>query len=739
MFAKPSTESLKLMIKRGVAPGAVKIIADREGIDFNLVMLDEENTSATNIPATLGTGSQDGKDHTQSQDGTDHTQSQDGKDHKQLFQACESAGGVVEVQFFVPKNGKEADLIGLVRKMVLTVRKGYRGSMEEKYLKVKAHDLYNAIGSFRGVQHARDTYNSTCDASKKLSEHEIRFLRKPFLEQLVALTIRSPVEMHAEVNITGLDEFVRLIEKIHEKEIQAVEDDSQLGLCNFDSLSEMYKPGMQVVCKDAFTAGVDMLAEVAWSRYEQGRSIFGITRSFRICFHFFVAVGNHFTLCEFVEAIEQFNGHRNIQGMPFVPLHCYDSHTSKQMMEKFRCRGEIYSNCGTGSHFLEYGKGCFFAKGNTKSRQSSSAALQASGRVMVDTQGSYEAGFSPSIGNMSMVEGIHYKFKEYMLQMRQSKQSVVGRNMLGAGKDGATSQMHTSDDGMIIFDKVPSKFINMTWPAVVGFSFTSKSWGDIIVDGISKIKFEESTFDKLVLPSARKRMIRALVRHSNTSFSDIISGKGEGSVFLLYGPPGVGKTLTAEAISEMLHRPLYSISLGQLGTSPEELEKKLGEILELCGKWNAIVLLDEADVLLEKRSASGSLERNAMVSVMLRLVEYFRGVLFLTSNRINSLDPAFQTRITLALRYENLDKAARAQVWKNILVSSGHGPLVAGGSIDVSKLAESELNGREIKNSIRLSMALAEEDGTEFSQEIILETVEVLLDFNQKMSTAEDF
>jgi len=189
----------------------------------------------------------------------------------------------------------------------------------------------------------------------------------------------------------------------------------------------------------------------------------------------------------------------------------------------------------------------------------------------------------------------------------------------------------------------------------------------------------------------------------------------------------------------MLHRPLYSISLGQLGTSPEELEKKLSEILELCGKWNAIVLLDEADVLLEKRSANGSLERNAMVSVMLRLVEYFRGVLFLTSNRIDSLDPAFQTRITLALRYDVLDKNARVKVWTNILGSSGHAHRIENGSLDVTKLAESKLNGREIKNSIRLSMALAEEDKTDISQEIILETVETLLDFNTEMSNAEQY
>ena len=59
-----------------------------------------------------------------------------------------------------------------------------------------------------------------------------------------------------------------------------------------------------------------------------------------------------------------------------------------------------------------------------------------------------------------------------------------------------------------------------------------------------------------------------------------------------------------------------------------------------------------------------------MVSVMLRLSEYHQGILFLTSNRIDSIDPAFQTRITLALRYEPLDMEGRSKVWENFLLTA---------------------------------------------------------------------
>ncbi len=100
---------------------------------------------------------------------------------------------------------------------------------------------------------------------------------------------------------------------------------------------------------------------------------------------------------------------------------------------------------------------------------------------------------------------------------------------------------------------------------------------------------------RLVLPEEKKVLIRSLVENS-ADFSDIISGKGGGCIFLLHGSPGVGKTLTAESVAELLHRPLYSVSVGELGTDTNELEKKLTEILEVSSSWNAVILLDEADV-----------------------------------------------------------------------------------------------------------------------------------------------
>ncbi len=59
--------------------------------------------------------------------------------------------------------------------------------------------------------------------------------------------------------------------------------------------------------------------------------------------------------------------------------------------------------------------------------------------------------------------------------------------------------------------------------------------------------------------------------------------------------------------------PLYMMSAGDLGIEPAGVESALSNIMEMSAKWNAVLLLDEADVFLEQRSAH-DLERNKLVS-----------------------------------------------------------------------------------------------------------------------------
>jgi AAA+ superfamily predicted ATPase len=104
------------------------------------------------------------------------------------------------------------------------------------------------------------------------------------------------------------------------------------------------------------------------------------------------------------------------------------------------------------------------------------------------------------------------------------------------------------------------------------------------------------------------------------TIDDVIKRKGKGLVTVLHGTPGVGKTLTAEGIAELLQCPLLHISAGELGTNPRELERELTMILDLAHNWEAVLLLDKADVFLEARTAQ-DIHRNAQVSIFLKLLE----------------------------------------------------------------------------------------------------------------------
>lgn len=154
-------------------------------------------------------------------------------------------------------------------------------------------------------------------------------------------------------------------------------------------------------------------------------------------------------------------------------------------------------------------------------------------------------------------------------------------------------------------------------------------------------------FPSLVMePSLKNNIYQLVIAHSNdaTNFDDFVKGKGKGLIGLLFGPPGSGKTLTAEAVAETAKMPLYMVSSGALGDDPADIEDKLSAILKLASHWKAVLLIDEADVFLAERTPT-DIERNAIVSIFLRELEYYQGILLLTTNQAQVIDEAFQSQL----------------------------------------------------------------------------------------------
>ena len=123
---------------------------------------------------------------------------------------------------------------------------------------------------------------------------------------------------------------------------------------------------------------------------------------------------------------------------------------------------------------------------------------------------------------------------------------------------------------------------------------------------------------------------------------------------------------------------------------------QLATIFQIAEQWDAILLLDEADVFVEARTLH-SLERNALVAAFLRKLEHCASIMFMTTNRVENFDLAILSRIHLKFEYPNLDKTERRQVWRSNLERAN----TLQGKVSLRKnelddLVDMELNGREV-------------------------------------------
>lgn len=210
---------------------------------------------------------------------------------------------------------------------------------------------------------------------------------------------------------------------------------------------------------------------------------------------------------------------------------------------------------------------------------------------------------------------------------------------------------------------------------------------------------------------------RQVSQHAADLEYDIVKGKGKGLIILLHGAPGVGKTSTAESVAAKSGRPLFQITSGDLGLSPGEVEKNLKEIFRFAQLWGCILLLDECDIFLAQR-AKNDIRHNGLVSVFLRTLEFFSGVLFLTTNRVGVLDDAVKSRLTWTAYYPPLDESQTMRIWKvNLKLLRERNENIEINSREILKFAlkhfremDSTWNGRQIQTAFKVATALAEWD-----------------------------
>ncbi|KUI55018.1 ATPase family AAA domain-containing protein 3 [Cytospora mali] len=419
----------------------------------------------------------------------------------------------------------------------------------------------------------------------------------------------------------------------------------------------------------------------------------------------------------------QFDGEREITSLQVFPCHFLDrqdnASTRKQVIE----RGKKWYGLLKGKMVLYNGQ--FMGDRLTK---------PFNGRVYVDSTSYWRDGTDEAPPSLGSIDNDPSNIGGCTCSVCTSKRPEAQLTRLQLWKgyedidpfDVESLELEERDTNARLGIDKNHRYLICT-PVIGGLVLKKRTWEKLDTAYCSEVQPRDKAIDNLVLTKSRKDMIKALLHNYSMNSSgnpgkvpdtwsaDFIEDKGDGRIFLLHGPPGVGKTYTAECIAEYTGRPLISLTCGDIGTEEEDVEKHLQKWFALGEKWGAVMLIDEADVYLETRQP-GDLKRNGLVSVFLRAVEYYKGILFLTTNRVGQFDDAFMSRIHVILRYDRLNLEDRKKIWEGFFEKLEKD---RGRQMRITKrarqyvLEDKEMtqipwNGREIRNAFQTAVALAQ-------------------------------
>ena len=186
--------------------------------------------------------------------------------------------------------------------------------------------------------------------------------------------------------------------------------------------------------------------------------------------------------------------------------------------------------------------------------------------------------------------------------------------------------------------------------------------------------------------------------------------KNKGLSLLFAGPPGTGKTMTAEAIARALKKPLMIVNYAQLENMwVGETEKNIEAVFEEAARQDAVLFFDEADAVFHRRGMTMAPWTNRDVNVLLNHLEDSPGVSILATNLARVMDRALDRRIDIAVEFEMPDEAQRREIWRKLVPREA--PL--GVDVDLGALAKKyPLSGGSILNVVRQAMRNALKRGT---------------------------
>jgi SpoVK/Ycf46/Vps4 family AAA+-type ATPase len=191
------------------------------------------------------------------------------------------------------------------------------------------------------------------------------------------------------------------------------------------------------------------------------------------------------------------------------------------------------------------------------------------------------------------------------------------------------------------------------------------------LEGLVNIELPEVRLEQLVLPDALMERLRLAIREFAEREKLKQFGLSNRRKLLLMGPPGTGKTMTANALANTLHLPLMVVQVDKLASKYlGETGAKLRKVFELIERRRGVYFFDEFDALGVERNRDNDVgEMHRVLNSLLQFIENDKSdsLIVAATNSPQLLDRALFRRFDDVLAYAPPEAAERQRLMANVL------------------------------------------------------------------------
>lgn len=240
-----------------------------------------------------------------------------------------------------------------------------------------------------------------------------------------------------------------------------------------------------------------------------------------------------------------------------------------------------------------------------------------------------------------------------------------------------------------------------------------------LLDGLAARLDDAGGWERLALHPSTASALRGLERRCRERErlaaalgAAMPGGMNRGVRALFQGPSGTGKTLAARVLASTLRLDVYRVDLSSLVSKYiGETEKNLSRVLGRAEALDVVLLLDEGDSLLGRRTevrSSNDRWANLETNYLLQRLESYTGIVVVTTNAPGAIDAAFHRRMDAVVRFHAPGAAERGDLWALHLPPDHAVPDDA-----LDDLADRhELTGGQIRNAAVTAALLALDRGS---------------------------